>query len=716
MNTDIDSGNNSKNDIKTLEKCFVNRELSWLQFNLRVLKEAADKTVPILERLKFISIYYSNLSEFFMVRVGTIIHRIDLIPDYKDSITGLDGRTVLKKILKEVRNQQSEAEKIYKEIMDELNTLGVDIINFNHISKVDEAMTKKFFTDAVDQMTPHVIGPLHPVPFMGNNEEYVVSYLKSDAGNMLGYVSLFRIPKFKSFEVDGRQKIVIMSELICHFAQKLFKNYHVVESHVIKMTRNADVFIDDDMHARNFNFLTSMEKMLNKRKRLMPVRLEVQGKLSEKFKSLLCEKLNVPDTQVFQSILPMNYSFSSGIKCLPGMKYNEQKPVRTIKLHKGEYFNYLEKQDILLSFPYQSITPFIEMIYEAADDPDVASIKITLYRLAASSKLAAALCYASDQGKDVLCLLELRARFDEQNNIDYSEVLSSAGCKIIYGLPDQKVHSKLCVITRNKNGVNSYITQIGTGNYNEITSELYCDLSLITSDTQTGLDAVSIFADLEKGLVPAETPKLWVAPNGFVPNMMKLMERERQKGKDGFISLKFNSLNDEEIMEEIIKCCQAGNTVELFVRGICCLKPDIPGFTDGLVVRSVVGRYLEHSRIYVFGKDESSRKIFIGSGDLLNRNTRRRVEVFTEVTSKEIVKQVLEVMEAFRNDKEKGWLMQSNGTYTKEENHTASSSQDRLYKFFEQQIVASSKNNVSNENKEKKPGFFTRLFSKMLST
>lgn len=671
-----------------LEKgCFINRELSWLQFNLRVLCEAAEKSVPLLERLKFISIYYSNLHEFFMVRVGTIIHRTAIVPGYCDSKTGLTGAEMLRQILAEVKTQQSEAEKFYKKIVSKLKESGVDILNFKNISKVDEILAKKFYTDVADTMSVYVVDSKHPVPFIGNEEEYVVSLLKKGRGYALGFIPMTGLPKFKTFEVNGRQKIVIMSELIAHFAPKMLKKYDVKGTAVIRMTRNADVVLDDDFYAEGFNFRKTMEKMLSKRKRQMPVRLQIKGKINAKFRTTLLARLGVDPDYVFEStVLPMNYSFTKGIRHSSDMVYKDQRPVRSVKLHKGEYFNYLEKNDMLLSFPFQSMTPFIEMIYEAGDDPFVTSIKITLYRLAGASKLAAALAYAADHGKDVLCLLELRARFDEQNNIDYSQVLEEAGCRIIYGLPEQKVHSKLCVITRQNGDETIYITQVGTGNYNEITSELYCDLSIITSDYQTGVDAVQTFDALEREEIPPMMEKLWVAPLGFKPRMLELMDGEIAKGRDGFVSLKFNSLNDADIMHKLIECSQAGNTVELFIRGICCLRSGVPGYTENITVRSVIGRYLEHSRIYVFGKGEDQR-IFIGSGDLLNRNTTRRVEVFKEVLTEETRAQTLEVMNAFRNDREKGWLMLSDGTYVREPGNEGTSSQDYLYGYFAKQIV-----------------------------
>lgn len=434
----------------------------------------------------------------------------------------------------------------------------------------------------------------------------------------------------------------------------------------------------------------------------MPVRVQFRGKPSKLLQDMICKQLRLEDRSVFCSSVPFDLGFSSILNNTPDMKYVPRRSVRTVEIRKGGYFRYLEQHDLLLSFPYQSMVPFIEMLYEAADDPEVQSIRITLYRLAASSKLAAALAYAADRGKDVLCLLELRARFDEQNNIDYSEILEDAGCSVIYGLPNEKVHSKLCLITRRKGDTLSYVTQIGTGNYNEVTSEMYSDLSLITADFEIGQDAAAVFDALAIGETPGPTKKLWIAPEGYKTKLISMLERERLKGSSGFVCIKVNSLNDMDIMQELIACSQAGVKVELFVRGICCLCPGVPGLTEHITVKSVVGRYLEHSRIFIFGSGDAQR-IFIGSGDLLNRNTQRRVEAFIEVSTPETRVQVLEVMDALRADDTLGWVMLPDGNYQKPEG-SETDSQNRLYDYFSRQFVLA--------EPEEKVGFFARLWRK----
>ena len=686
--------------------CYLDRELSWLEFNLRVLMEARDRSVPLLERLNFLSIYYSNLEEFFMVRVGSLSYRNALLPDSTDIKTGWNASTALKKILRTVEKQQLQAAAVYKNLVEDLSLAGVDVLNFRRISKVDEAMARKFFAELRPLLSPRIVNSQHPMPYVGNQEDYVCALVGKGDDVNLAMVPLNGLPKFKVFEVDGRQKVAITGELVANFFPQLFKKQEIKEVCTIRVIRNADVFIEDNLDTDNIDFRHSIEKMLKKRKGQQPiVRLYIQGKPSSKFVQLLQKNLRAPEKNTFISTLPTTVSFGKGIK-KDNLRYTERRPVRTVNLRKGEFFRYLEKHDLLLSFPYQSITPFIEMLYEAADDPDVVSIRITLYRLAASSKLAAALAYASDRGKDVQCVLELRARFDEQNNIDYSDVLEAAGCNVCYGLPGQKIHSKLCLITRRNGDKISYITQVGTGNYNEVTSELYCDLSLITSDAQIGMDAAALFDSLAIGEVPNPGKKLWIAPNGYKPRLFELLDREIEKGSEGFVALKLNSINDVDVMHKLVQCSQAGVKVELFIRGICCLRPGLPGYTDNITVRSVVGRYLEHSRVFIFGTGDDQR-IFMGSGDLLNRNTRRRVEVFIEAVSPDIKQQLLEVVDAMRNDREKGWLMASDGTYSKEPGGKGTSSQERLYEYFSRQTV-----DPLPENSSILSGLFRKIFKK----
>ena len=552
-------------------------------------------------------------------------------------------------------------------------------------------MSKKLFGDIKNLLFPKIIDPNQALPFFWGEESYVVAFLGRSTIQKLAIIPMHRVPPYLSFEIDGVQKIVLTDQLVRRFLPLLLKKENILQSAVVKVTRNADVFLSELAGKEDLREKTS--SMLSKRKRETPVRAKIYGKLTDPARALLIKKLHVPEQRVFQATVPFDLSFRSCIGPHEHFRYEERKPAREIGLKKGEYFRYIEKHDLLMSFPFQSMMPFVDLIYEAADDPEVLSIKITLYRMSASSKIAAALAYAADKGKDVLCLLELRARFDEQNNIDYSEMLEDAGCRIIYGLPEHKVHSKLCLITRQHGGNIETITQVGTGNYNEITGEQYTDLSLITADPEAGKDAEATFQALLRGELPPEAHTLWVAPLSFKSRVLEYLDREIAKGARGRVAIKCNAMNNPEIMEKLIECSQAGVQVELFIRGICCLRPGIPGKTENITVKSVVGRWLEHSRVYCFGEGEDE-KLFIGSGDLLNRNLERRVEAFVEIRTPETREQIHEILNALREDREKSRTMQPDGSYIREPDGAGTSSQERLYQYF-------SKRRVSLDEEEK---------------
>ena len=662
-------------------RLFLNRELSWLEFNLRVLQEAADTSVPLLERLKFLMIYQSNLAEFYRVRMGILNHRTLLTPDKSDPLSGLSPEAQIEEILRVTREQQSLMESIWKQIREELRQNEIDVLDFKKISKVDELMSKKLFGDIKDRLFPKIISMNQPLPFLWNGEPNVVAFLGRGAEQKLAIIQLHRLPAYLAFEIDGRQKIVLTAQLVRHFLPLLLKKESVSQSAIVEVTRNADVFLSGAENSRDKDLRNKVSTMLTKRKREMPVRVRLYGKLSDQMRAVLIKKLHVPERYVFTQSVPFDLSFRSAIGGRADFRYPERKPVRDIGLKKGEYFDYIRSHDLLLSYPFQSMMPFVDLIYEAADDPEVLSIKITLYRMSSSSKIAAALAYAADRGKDVLCLLELRARFDEQNNIDYSELLEDAGCRVIYGLPEHKVHSKLCVITLQREGNLSHITQVGTGNYNENTGEQYTDLSLITADEAAARDAEAVFAALSEGQLPPEAETLWIAPLSFKTRVLELLERERQKGAAGRVAIKANAMNNIEIMEKLIECSRAGVRVELFIRGICCLRPGVAGETENITVKSVVGRWLEHSRVYSFGEGAEER-LFLGSGDLLNRNLERRVEAFIEVKTPETRAQVREILQAMREDREKSRVMQPDGTYLREAGGEGTSSQERLYHYF----------------------------------
>lgn len=676
-----------KNKKPAAESIYVNRELSWLAFNKRVLLEAADRRVPLLERLKFLMIYQSNLEEFYRVRIGILTHRDLLAPDKGDPVSGMLPAAQIVEALRVTREQQALMESVWKDIRDELRGNNVDVLDFKKISKVDELMSKKLFGDIKDLLQPQMIGLDQPLPFLWNGETNIVAFLGRGTEQKLCFIPLHRIPAYQSFEIDGCQKIAPTALLVRHFLPLLLKKETISQAAIVDVTRNADVFFSSMEDRADDDFRNKVSGMLSKRKREMPVRVRIIGKLTDPAKALLIRKLRVPENRVFTQNVPFDLSFRSCINLPAEFRYPERKPARDIGLKKGEYFSYIQKKDLLLSFPFQSMAPFVDLIYEAADNPDVESIKITLYRMSGSSKVAAALAYAVDRGKDVLCLLELRARFDEQNNIDYSEMLEDAGCRVVYGLPEHKVHSKLCVITIRRGESVSRITQVGTGNYNEVTSEQYTDLSLITSRPEVGREAEEAFAALEKGEIPPKMNELWIAPLSFKPRVLEMLDREIAKGENGRVAIKVNSLNNREVMDKLIECSQSGVRVELFIRGICSLRPGVPGYTDNITVVSVVGRWLEHSRIYSFGEGPNQR-LFVGSGDLLNRNLERRVEAFMEAVTPDTREQLNAILDALRVDKEKGWQMRPDGTYVLEEGSEGTSSQEALYRYFSKRKVS----------------------------
>jgi len=669
------------------ESVYVNRELSWLAFNRRVLLEAADPKVPLLERLKFLMIYQSNLEEFYRVRIGILSHRQMLAPDKADPVSGMLPEAQIREALRITREQQTLMESIWKEIREELHANKIDVLDFRKISKVDELMSKKLFGDIRDLLMPQIIAQDQPLPFLWNGETNIVAFLGRPTEMKLCFIPLHRIPAYQSFEIDGCQKIVPTDVLVRHFLPLLLKKETIIQSAIVDVTRNADVFFSSVEDRADDDFRHKVSGMLSKRKREMPVRVRIYGKLTDPCRALLIRKLRAPEERVFTQNIPFDLSFRSCIGGPADFRYPDRKPARDIGLKKGEYFDYIEKHDLLMSFPFQSMMSFVDLIYEAADNPDVRTIRITLYRMSGSSKIAAALAYAADRGKDVLCLLELRARFDEQNNIDYSEMLEDAGCRVIYGLPDHKVHSKLCVITLEKDGAVSRITQVGTGNYNEVTGEQYTDLSLITAREDVGLEAKEAFAALEKGEIPPEAHSLWIAPLSFKPRVMEMLDREMEKGERGRVAIKANAINNREVMEKLIECSQAGVKIELFIRGICSLRPGVPGMTENITVKGVIGRWLEHSRIYSFGEGEEQR-LFIGSGDLLNRNLERRVEAFMEAVTPDTREQLNVILDALRNDREKSWRMLPDGTYVREEDGEGTSSQEGLYRYFSARKVS----------------------------
>ena len=690
---------------------FVNRELSWLEFNRRVLSESLNPKIPLMERLKFLSIYFSNLDEFFMVRVGSLHDQSIIEPNKLDDKTGLNAAGQIDAILKKVAEINPIAERAWESIKQQLRAQDIDLMDTQHLNKLDEQIVQKYFSENIRPLlSPQIIDRQHPFPFLKNKEQFILTVLEDKEKDKskdksetkgdslkLGIVSFSHLPPYFIFTLNQRRRVLFTADIILFCAQKLYGKQKVVEKHVMRVTRNADISVDEGLYDFDIDFRGVMEEMLKKRRRLDVVRLQFSSMPGERVVNFLCKKFKVTPACFLVQSIPLDFSFGFALpSALDPHKeekswfYHEAKPFVPVDFAKGDAggaFNYLQNHDLLLSFPFHSTKPFVDLLYEAADDPSVVSIKISLYRLANHSKIASALAHAAEKGKEVLCVLELRARFDEQNNIDYATMLEEAGCTVIYGLSDYKIHAKLCLITRKVHNQIQYITQVGTGNYNEKTSELYTDLSFISTDPKMGEDATRVFQALCVGEVVESTERLWVAPNCFESNVLRYIQEQvdlARSGGEGYVFIKVNSLNDMEIMEKLIEASQAGVKVEMVIRGICCLCPGIPGYTDNIRIKSIVGRYLEHSRIFIFGTGEQQR-IFMGSGDLLNRNTRRRVEVFAEVRDGDPRREILHLVDAIRMDNQNSWEMLSDGSYVKDNSDHAEplDSHTYLHHYFE---------------------------------
>ena len=621
---------------KEIQKCFINRELSWLKFNERVLEEAADETIPLCERLSFLSIFQSNLDEFFMVRVGSIHDMQLLSKPVRENKTNMTAGEQIDAILAAARELTAKKDWVYEQVMSQVAEQGIQIVDFHSISDVESGHMKRYFEQEIQPLlSTIVVGKKQPFPFLQNKEIYAAAVLETkNEKAKIGIIPCGSRVFERLIPVPTRPgSYMLAEELILHYLPSVFSKYKVTEKSIIRVTRNADIDADR-MYDEDSNYREYMEELIKQRRRLCPIRLEMTRSLDTTITDRLCQILELEPDQVFLSRSPLDLSFVSGIRdalhSRPELFYQKRSPQPPAAVDpKRRMLDQALEHDILLSYPYESMKPFLNMLHEAAVDPKVVSIKMTLYRLAKDSKVVEALVEAAENGKQVDVLVELKARFDEENNIAWSRLLEDAGCHVIYGLDGYKVHSKLCLITRkDENGI-EYITQVGTGNYNEKTSRLYTDLSLITRNQEIGLDALEVFKALSMGETVEQTKCLLVAPNCLQSRVLSFIDREigrAKEGKEAYIGIKINSLTDKKIMDKLIEASQAGVKVEMIIRGICCLQPGIEGYTENIHVTSIVGRYLEHSRIYIFGAGEHA-DLYLSSADFMTRNTERRVEV-----------------------------------------------------------------------------------------
>ena len=654
-----------------------NRELSWLKFNQRVLEEAKDSSVPLLERMKFVSIFTSNLDEFFMIRVGSLYDMSLTDNSTIDSRSGMNPKEQLDAIFAAVAPLYKERDKTYSEIKKLLNPYGVCGLSIKELEQQEKKYVKKYFKDQIlPILSPQIVDANHPFPHLLNKELYVIASLKQNGTSMIGIVP---VPQFVSdiLYLPGHDiRYIRMEKVIMEYLDVVFDKYEVSNKNYICVTRNADVSPDDEALEINDDFRLLMQETLHKRRRMAVVRMETAEPLDKELEKYFCDKFKITPAQIYRTKMPMklDYIFSIMDKVPASLKRSlvdePFTPQPSRYLTDGKVIPQVKKKDILLSYPYESMDPFLRMIKEAAYDPTVLTIRITIYRLAKKARLVEYLCAAAENGKEVTVLIELRARFDEQNNIDWSERLEEAGCRVIYGFEGYKVHSKICLITyRNRNNI-EYITQVGTGNYNEKTATMYTDVSLITADKGIGEDAAVFFKNMSIGNLNGSYQHIIVSPTSLKPKVLSLMDEEIKKGTNGRIIMKMNSVTDVDFIQKVSEASNAGVKVDLIVRGICCILPGVKGYTENLRVTSIVGRYLEHPRIFLFGT-RADQKIYIGSADMMTRNTEKRVEVACPVYDETIRKQLTHMLKIMLADNVKARELKSDGKYYMKEKGTS---------------------------------------------
>ena len=623
--------------------------------------------------MTFVSIYQSNLDEFFRVRVGSLQDQMLISTEIRENKTKMTSAEQIHVIIKEVKKLNQRKDKAYEKLMKKIEDYGITFINYASAKSDEKKFLEKYFMKEIMPLSsPTIVSKRQPFPFLKNGEIYAVVVLETrNKKERIGIIPCSNNMLARMVELPGgKGRYMLIEELILHYIGKVFKGYKVKGKSLLKVVRNADIdadaAYDEDLDYREF-----MEDLMKQRKKLSPVRIDLSREMDETVVDALCRYLDVTPDRVFRSEAPLDVSFVFQVQDLlrrnTELFYEKRVPQKSPEFKDGQsILQQITQEDKMLSYPYDSIRPFLKMLTEAAEDDSVISIKMTLYRLAKQSKVIEALCEAAENGKEVVVLVELRARFDEENNIRWSRMLEEAGCQIIYGLEHYKVHSKLCLITRRgENGI-QYITQIGTGNYNEKTARLYTDLSLMTANEQIGMDAARVFQALAKGEVVEDMEHLLVAPKCLQSKVIEKIEEQIQKQKNGetaYIGLKMNSLTDKRIIDKLIDASKAGVKIDMIVRGICCLIPGVEGETENIHVISVVGRFLEHSRIYIFGKGEEAQ-YYIGSADFMTRNTVKRVEVAAPVYSERLKKRLQDLFDLMLSDNKKARKEDTKGTYS----------------------------------------------------
>ena len=699
-----------KDNIKYDLSYTQNRELSWLKFNQRVLEEATDTSVPLLERFKFLAIFSSNLDEFFMVRVGSLFDLSIMTPKERDNKSGKIPSEQLEDIFKAVKPLIEYRDIVYSAIMEELRGYGIADITYDELTKSEKKFVENYYKLFIAPiLSPQIIDISHPFPHLKNKALYTAVLLKKGQKELLGIIG---VPETAEpiIRIEGTGKYIRTEEVISSHIKDYFVGYKPECHCVISVTRNADISMDEEKFDEDsYDFRSHMSALLKKRDRLAPVRLEIQGECNP-LSQHLANRLNLLENQIFYSNCPLKtgyvFSLANFDKRLYYDSFTPQQP--SFSDDKSSIMSQMRKKDVLLFYPYHSMQPFLSLLKEAATNPNVLSIKITIYRLASSSAVAKYLCEAAENGKEVTALVELRARFDEKNNIEWAKQLEYSGCNVIYGLENFKCHSKVCLITlKNKNDF-SYITQIGTGNYNEKTSAMYTDFSLMTADKAIAQDALAFFKNMLIGDIYGNYSELLVAPSSMKNSIIRLIEAESARGSDGRIIIKANSITERALIDKLAEASQKGVKINLIIRGICCIVPGIKGKTENIAVTSIVGRFLEHSRIYLFGKGENSQ-IFISSADIMTRNQTRRVEIACPIHDHEIKNFLSDYLEKLMEDNVKSRILMPDGNYVKKVINESSQSVDSQKWYLN--------NPPSFEKiKENNPSLFTtvkRLFLKI---
>ena len=676
-----------------MKGCRENRELSWLKFNDRVLMQAKDKKVPLGEQLNFVSIFQSNMDEFFMVRIGTLYDQMLFYPSSKDNKTQMTGEEQLKACLTRVGFLNRKKDRIYTRIMDELKEYGWGIVKYHQLkNKEDRKYFENYFdSEILPLISPQVVSKRQPFPFLNNKELYIIVQLESKKGKRkMGIVSCGNAIDERMLAVPSMQgQFILVEDIILHFVSKVFSKYTIKNKGFIRVTRSADIDEDDHSLEGHDDYREMMETLIKQRRKLCPIRLEISEGLEDLEIMMLMNFLNLKKNQVFLSQAPLDLGFIGTLRdhlrmLHPQLFYKKLEPRNSPMVENAvPMIKQISKKDILLAYPFESMSPFLRLLDEASRDPHVASIKMTLYRVAKNSKIVKSLIRAADNGKEVVVLVELRARFDEENNIDWSKRLEAAGCRVIYGLDGYKVHSKLCLITYKNNQGVQYVSQIGTGNYNENTAKLYTDLSLMTHNHELGEEINDVFNHLSLGETMSHTEYLMVAPHCMLSKICEYIDEQialAKQGKEAYVGFKCNSVTSKTMINKLIEASQAGVKIDMIVRGICCIIPHVEGYTDNIRVISIVGRYLEHSRIYIFGTGED-KKVYISSADLMTRNLERRVEVATPIYDKKIQRIICSMFHTMLNDNVKACELLGDGSYKRIKNkETPMNSQEYFFK------------------------------------